>query len=505
MVKTKKKTRLFALLAVVLCAALIIGIVPSVTAARAAGDKTMDVAKTSYKEQGDDFLFTLVFNKKVGEAGEDLNELKSMVLLNQKALASIEGSSISVAPEAAAAAIALSDEEDGEEEEGEEPGGEEPDPDPEPEPEPEPEPTLSERTVLITVPKTAMTEKEADYNTLTILAGFKGSSENEVAYNLFHRYYYYSVQEVHNGFQVYRSENLDDYNEVMVTGISGPGIESFNLGLNIYFSEIIANVQYHDMQVKEESFMRSNWGVPREEEKVWNNDLISYFRKFELIGEDNPNSVDYKIHFGCESYQNLASQVPEGNRNGNALDMTPQDVVDGIELYNFIQIMEQAPDQYGTKNGLKGSGHQNMSTQIHMQENNIKIFLKGDGANLGGGGIQFNTTPDPSEKMVLRIKAGLMVPTGFVTKKDYTFKYDPKVRRWSVAGEEAGDPMVDETLDNQEGYTDTEWVREKTIEVTEGGCGGSVAASAIPAAVSLMAAAAIALVAKSKKSAKEEK
>ena len=460
MVKSKKRTWLIVFVAIVLCATLMAVVVPKGLAAFAEEDKTMYATGTSYKAEGDNFLFKLVFNKAVGEAGEDLNALKNKVLLNQKALTNIEGSSVKVASAEEAA-------------------------------------ENTERTVLVSVPKTAMTEKEANYNTLSILTGFKGSSENEAAYNLFYRYYYYASQETHGGSQVYRSENLDDYNEVVCTGVSGPGIESSNLKFTIYFSENIANVQYHDMQVKSESFMKANWGTGKGDAASWGNDLIDYFRKFELIGEDKPNSVDYKIHFGCESYQNLAAQVPEGNRNGASLDMTPKDVVDGIELYDCIQIIEQAPDEHGIKDGRQGTPHQNMAIQIHMQDNYIQLFLKGD----GDGGVQFNTSPDPSEKMVLRIKAGLMFPTGLITKKDYTFSYDPKAKRWNVAGAEVADPMVDETLDNQEGYTDVEWVREATVK----GCGGSVAASMVPVAVSLIAAAAVALIAKSKKSAKEER
>lgn len=110
-----------------------------------------------------------------------------------------------------------------------------------------------------------------------------------------------------------------------------------------------------------------------------------------------------------------------------------------------------------------------------------------------------NIAPNRRENMALCLKSGLLFPNGKILKEDFSFYYDPVGKQWRATGTDAGETVVDETLSNQEGYTDEELAAKNngnggTDE--SGGCKsivnvGNPAAAAT--SVTLFAAAAIAL------------
>ena len=238
---------------------------------------------------------------------------------------------------------------------------------------------------------------------------------------------------------------------------------------------------------------------------------------YQIFSRDWADSISYKFHFGCDSYNGL--QAFPGNNGGYPYDMTPQEKINGTDLYNVYQIQEQVADTslvYLDKNGQEqsnGGSLQPLAIQIHMDNNRIQVVLKGDslrddlatkivdaaGQDTGMTSFNENIAPNRRENMALCLKSGLLFPNGKILKEDFSFYYDPVGKQWRATGTDAGETVVDETLSNQEGYTDEELAAKNngnggTDE--SGGCKsivnvGNPAAAAT--SVTLFAAAAIAL------------
>ena len=70
--------------------------------------------------------------------------------------------------------------------------------------------------------------------------------------------------------------------------------------------------------------------------------------------------------------------------------------------------------------------------------------------------------------MVLGLKAGYLFPNGKMLKEDVMFSYDPVMKAWLPVGQTGMITEPDDTLTNQEGYTDEELAAREANQGT--GC-----------------------------------
>ena len=297
--------------------------------------------------------------------------------------------------------------------------------------------------------------------------------------------------------------------------MSVPEVQGSNFVFYIYLSEVITPRKYIDLQVRSLREMLVYHG--EKGDKQYSDSELTLLYDYQIFSRDWADSISYKFHFGCDSYNGL--QAFPGNNGGYPYDMTPQEKINGTDLYNVYQIQEQVADTslvYLDKNGQEqsnGGSLQPLAIQIHMDNNRIQVVLKGDslrdelatkivdaaGQDTGMTSFNENIAPNRRENMALCLKSGLLFPNGKILKEDFSFYYDPVGKQWRATGTDAGETVVDETLSNQEGYTDEELAAKNdgnggTDE--SGGCKsivnvGNPAAAAT--SVTLFAAAAIAL------------
>ena len=63
--------------------------------------------------------------------------------------------------------------------------------------------------------------------------------------------------------------------------------------------------------------------------------------------------------------------------------------------------------------------------------------------------------------MAISLRGGLLFPNGKILKNDFSFVYHPTNKQWRPAGSGETGFTEDETLSNQEGYTDEELAARK--------------------------------------------
>ena len=289
------------------------------------------------------------------------------------------------------------------------------------------------------------------------------------------------------GSRIYRSDNMDDYESVTVTGLSVPEYQSTNMSFYVYLSESVVSKKLIDLQVRTVEQLKIYHGDKGD--KQFSDAELDLLHDYEIIGADWNNSLLYKTMFGCESYNGL--EAFPGNHSGSAPDMTPQTQVDGIDLYNLYQIQEQTADTsliIVDKNGEEshnGGSLQPLVVQIHMENNHIQFVFKGDSqrdrdvqkilmhdnTDTGLTSLNENIAPDMRETMVVGLKAGFLFPNGKMLKEDVMFSYDPVRKAWLPVGDAGMVSNPDETLDNQEGYTDEELALREQSDANGGGCG----------------------------------
>lgn len=314
-------------------------------------------------------------------------------------------------------------------------------------------------------------------------AVFEAGFETSTGYRTTVRYIYDFSSGLGAGSRVYRSDNMDDYESVTVTGVSVPESQSANMSFYVYFSDAITSKKLIDMQVRSLSALKSYHGDRGD--KQYSDAELDLLYDYEIIDSRWSNGLLYNTLFGCESYNGL--EAFPGNNSGVAVDMTPQTTVDGIDVYNLFQIQEQTADDThkfvskGTESG-NGSSLQPLVVQIHMDGNAIQFVFKGDsqrdqdvdqilnhdGSDTGLTSFNENIAPDMRESMVLGLKAGYLFPNGKMLKEDFMFSYDPVMKAWLPVGQTGMITEPDDTLTNQEGYTDEELAAREANQGT--GC-----------------------------------
>lgn len=335
-----------------------------------------------------------------------------------------------------------------------------------------------------------------------IASGF----ESETAYVTTVQYYYlfnaFSGNGPWSGAREYRSDNMDDFEGVSVKSLSVPNVQSGNLSFSIYFSDAITPKKLIDMQVRHASTLKGYHGDTGT--STYTNEMIDMYSRYGLLFSNNPESLLYKLWFGTEKYNGL--EAFPYNNSGSPYDMTPQAKVEGLDLYNIMQIQEQTADStlyYKDKQSgsvvLNSGSVQPLVIQIHMDSNFIQVVFKGDSGRdslatewydntravtIDRTSFNENIAPARNEKMAVQLKAGMLFPNGRMLKEDVSFYYLPEKGSWYLAGTKTVTPEPDLTLTNQEGYTDAELAALQSGGggnggTADNGCGSSVAGSAI--------------------------
>lgn len=461
------RKKLFVVFAALLCYVSLMG--ATFVSAAETSSTALFLESVRMDKEEDGYVFTYRFDKSVASEEKDITLTSaSKFTVNQKGLNEVEGAKVAYA-----------------EQEG-------------------------VYVVQARVPAASGCVKEDGTDRVNVLAGF----ECDTGYRTTVRYIY-QFAKTGEGERIYRSDNIDDYAEVSVTSVSVPEVQSSNFVFYIYLSEVITPRKYIDLQVRSLREMLFYHG--EKGDKQYSDSELTLLYDYQIFSRDWADSISYKFHFGCDSYNGL--QAFPGNNGGYPYDMTPQEKINGTDLYNVYQIQEQVADTslvYLDKNGQEqsnGGSLQPLAIQIHMDNNRIQVVLKGDslrddlatkivdaaGQDTGMTSFNENIAPNRRENMALCLKSGLLFPNGKILKEDFSFYYDPVGKQWRATGTDAGETVVDETLSNQEGYTDEELAAKNdgnggTDE--SGGCKsivnvGNPAAAAT--SVTLFAAAAIAL------------
>ena len=290
----------------------------------------------------------------------------------------------------------------------------------------------------------------------------------------------YRQSENGKGERIYRSDNIDDYAEVSVTSVSVPEIQGSNFVVYIYFSDTITPKKYIDLQVRDWKSLLVYQGDKGD--KQYSDSELTLLYRYQIYSKEWENSLSYNLWFGCQSFNGL--EAFPGNNGGAKYDMTPQGNEDGIDLYNVYQIQEQVADStvcYYT-DAAHTAAEQNhgslqpLAVQIHIEGNHIQLVLKGDsvrdqilasnvydslGKDTGKTSFNENIAPDRREKMAISLRGGLLFPNGKILKNDFSFVYHPANKQWRPAGSGETGFTEDETLSNQEGYTDEELAARK--------------------------------------------
>lgn len=286
--------------------------------------------------------------------------------------------------------------------------------------------------------------------------------------------YIYDFNGTGTGARIYRSDDPADYEEITVTSISAPTTSSGNTAIYIYFSDSITPKKYHDLQMSR-SVLNSFYGPNSSSaaDMKYSAEELELLFNYQVFDPAWERSLSHTILFGCEDDNGLKA-YPANVAN---IDMTPKDVADGIDLYDMRQYQNHVAeegvsylDKNGVKKKLEGSTYW-LSVQVHIDENWIELVLKGDahhdtdlGTVLDAAGnpvedmhsFNENLRPDFRQKMAISIREGFFAPNGKLVKKTVTYLYDKDKKSWSLAGAPSADKREDDTLGNQEGYTDEE-------------------------------------------------
>lgn len=326
------------------------------------------------------------------------------------------------------------------------------------------------------VPVSAGLVKEDGKDRLYVLGGFLCDN----GYVTTVRYIYRFASSLGKGERIYRSDNIDDYAEVSVTSVSVPEIQGSNFVVYIYFSDTITPKKYIDLQVRDWKSLLVYHGDKGD--KQYSDSELTLLYRYQIYSKEWENSLSYNLWFGCQSFNGL--EAFPGNNGGAKYDMTPQGNEDGIDLYNVYQIQEQVADStvcYYTDAAHTAAEQNNgslqpLAVQIHIEGNHIQLVLKGDsvrdqilasnvydslGKDTGKTSFNENIAPDRREKMAISLRGGLLFPNGKILKNDFSFVYHPTNKQWRPAGSGETGFTEDETLSNQEGYTDEELAARK--------------------------------------------
>jgi len=272
-------------------------------------------------------------------------------------------------------------------------------------------------------------------DTVLLKQGFKGESDYVTTVDL---YYNLGTFNKMNAYRIYRL-NADCYDEIKLLNISTPskvkGVKQ-NMIFRLYFDKAVSSRKLVNMQFWYEN-MYTGLALP---EYPYTETEVKTFFNFGISGVDNTESMIYKIQIGAEKFNGLTSY-------GSDFKLQYKDVVKNLELYDVKTLM------YST-NSL-GTGSMPLSVQIHMNGNSIELGLKGDNED-----ARYNLSPDTADEtnMVIRLKAGFLFPTGVMLKNDVTFYWDCSLGKWlNITGGDVETPdYIDDTLNNQGGYTDAE-------------------------------------------------
>ncbi len=356
----------------------------------------------------------------------------------------------------------------------------------------------AEYRLVATVPMSAIRGDGTDKVILS--AGFKGVGKYVSTVRYMHKFGAVGDNTSLRGTRIYRSDNPDDYESVTVTSVGTPGSANRGTAFNIYLSDTITSKKMEDMQFdmqKLKQFKGDNG-----DQKCYSDAEIDLLNRYEIVDYHNENSLIYNLQFGCEQYNGL--RMHPANRSGEADSyasfMAPQTTVDGIDIYNLLQIQESVADNscryYNTNGqGVVNVGQQHLALQIHMEGNSIQVLFKGDserdrliqegtviyGTKYDGSlvateatSFNENIAPDRTKKMVVGLKAGFLFPNGKMLKEDVFFVYNPVQKAWTRMGDTSVEPTEDTTLTNQEGYTAEEWALmhpASTEPAGKSGCG----------------------------------
>ncbi len=330
--------------------------------------------------------------------------------------------------------------------------------------------------VSATVPVSAGLVKEDGKDRIYVLGGFVCDE----GYVTTVRYIYRFAASLGEGERIYRSDNIDDYSEVSVTSVSVPEIQGSNFVVYVYFSDTITPKKYIDLQVRDWKSLLVYHGDKGD--KQYSDSELTLLYNYQIYSKEWENSLSYNLWFGCQSFNGL--EAFPGNNGGAKYDMTPQDKADGIDLYNVYQIQEQVADTTlsyytdaaKTKVQRNHGTLQPLAVQIHIEGNHIQFVLKGDstrdnelasnvydcfGNDTGRSSLNENIAPDRREKMAISLRSGLLFPNGKILKNNFSFVYHPANKQWRPAGSGTAEFVEDDTLSNQEGYTDEELAARK--------------------------------------------
>ncbi len=330
--------------------------------------------------------------------------------------------------------------------------------------------TAAKNAIEATVPVSAGLVEDDGSTRATLLGGL--ITETDLVTTVRYIYDFYGQGA---GNRIYRSDDPSDYEEVTVTSIAAPTTSSGNTAIYIYFSDSITPKKYHDLQMSRtvlNSFYGPNAGNTTADMRYTAEELELLFN-YQVFDPAWERSLSHTILFGCEDYNGLKAYP--ANRAG--IDMTPKDVVGGIDLYDVRQYQnhvaeEGVPylDKSGARKELQGSTYW-LSVQVHIDENWIEFIMKGDahgdsdlGTVLDAAGnpvsdmhsFNENLRPDFRQTMALSIREGFFTPNGKLVKETVTYLFDKDKKSWSLAAETSSQKREDETLGNQEGYTDEE-------------------------------------------------
>ena len=326
------------------------------------------------------------------------------------------------------------------------------------------------------VPVSAGIIKEDGKDRLYVLGGFLCNT----GYVTTVRYIYRFAASLGKGERIYRSDDIDDYSEVSVTSVSVPEIQGSNFVVYIYFSDVITPKKYIDLQVRDWKSLLVYHGDRGD--KLYSDSELTLLYNYQIYSKEWENSLSYNLWFGCQSFNGL--EAFPGNNGGGEYNMTPQDKAEGIDLYTVYQIQEQVAD--ATLRYFKDAAHtsaeqnngslQPLAVQIHVEGNHIQLVLKGDstrdsdlasnlydatGKDTGRNSFNENIAPDRREKMAISLRSGSLFPNGKILKDNFSFVYYPANKQWRPVGSGTTEFVEDDTLTNQEGYTDEELAARK--------------------------------------------
>ena len=240
------------------------------------------------------------------------------------------------------------------------------------------------------------------------------------------------------GTRIYRLGE-DSYGETGLIGISSPSKNKGakeNMKIKLYMDKALSPRKLVNMQFWYKSQFE---GLMLPEFPVSATEISSFFN-FGIVGVDNADSLLYKIQIGADKFNGLTSY-------GTETRLADCGEEKGLQLYDLKTLMYSANSSWNSTMAL--------SVQVHYTGNVIELYLKGDDPE-----DRYNISPDAAAEtnMVIRLKKGLLFPTGVMLKEDVTYYWSCAEGKWTdvTSGSSEKPQYIDDTLNNQGGYTDEE-------------------------------------------------